>query len=133
MADAMDFLGSQPPQSTLVTDYQGGLVLSYYLCGKNSPLPFGHNSDQLFKWQCRDHLVLTSLRTQQGFDLPELPQVINQASRSAPDAQSLWIFQTGWIEDKQREWVAALRQSGCNDMRNFGANIRICGVSKARK
>ncbi len=132
MGEAMDFLGSQPPQSTLVTDYQGGLVLNYYLCGTNSPLPFGHNSDQLFKWQCRDHLVLTSLRTQQGFDLPELPQVINQAWGSVPDAQSLWIFQTGWIEDKQREWAAALRQSGCIDMRNFGPNIRICRVSSPR-
>jgi hypothetical protein len=68
--------------------------------------------------------------TQQGFSLPELPQVIDQAWRSAPDAQSLWVFQTGWIEDKQQEWVAALRQSGCNDMRNFGPNIRICHISR---
>jgi Dolichyl-phosphate-mannose-protein mannosyltransferase len=129
MAQAIDFLRSQPLHSTLVTDYQGGLVLSYYLCG-NSPLPFGQNSDQLFKWQCSDHIVLTSMRTQQGFRLPELPQIIDQAWHSAPDTQSLWVFQTGWIEDKQQGWIAALSQSGCNDMRNYGTNIRICGISR---
>jgi hypothetical protein len=130
MSQAIDFIRSQTPHSTIVTDYQGGLVLSYYLCGKNSPLSFGQNSDQLFKWQCGDHIVLTSIRTQHGFGLSKLPQVIDQAWRSAPDAQSLWVFQTGWIEDKQQEWVAALRQSGCNDMRNFGPNIRICRISR---
>jgi 4-amino-4-deoxy-L-arabinose transferase-like glycosyltransferase len=126
MSWAIDFLRSQTPHSTIVTDYQGGLVLSYYLCDRSSPLPFGQNSDQLFKWQCRDDVVLTSLRTQQGFSLPELPQIIDQASHSAPDTHSLWVFQTGWIEDKQQDWIAKLRQSGCIDMRNFGPNIRIC-------
>jgi 4-amino-4-deoxy-L-arabinose transferase-like glycosyltransferase len=130
MAQAMDSLRSQPPHSTLVTDYQGGLVLSYYLCGKNSPLPFGQMSDRLFQWQCGDFVVLTSMRTQQGFSMPELPQVIDQAWHSASDPRSLWVFQAGWIEDKQQGWIAALRQYGCNDMRNFGPNIRICRISR---
>ena len=130
MARAMDFLRSQPLHSTLVTDYQGGLVLSYYLCGKSSPLPFGETSDRLFQWQCGGFVVLTSMRTQQGFDLAELPQVIDQAWNAVPDMPSLWVFQTGWIEDKQQEWMAALRRSGCNDMQNFGPNIRICGISR---
>jgi dolichyl-phosphate-mannose-protein mannosyltransferase len=132
MAQAMDFLRSQPPQSTLVTDYQGGLVLSYYLCGKTSSLPFGQNSDQVFKWRCGGNVVLTSMRTQQGFDLTELPQVIDQARHSVSDAQPLVLFQAGWIEDKQRGWLAALRQSGCDDMRDFGPNIRICRISGPR-
>jgi hypothetical protein len=133
MAQAMDFLRSQPPQSPLVTDYQGGLVLSYYLCGKNSALPFGQTSDRFFQWRCGDHVVLTWMRTQQGFDLPDLPKVIDQAWQSALDTQALLVFQTGWIEDKQQEWIAALRQSGCNDMRNFGPNIRICRISRPGK
>jgi hypothetical protein len=131
MARAMDFLRSQRPQSALVTDYQGGLVLSYYLCGKSSPLPFGDTSDLLFKWRCGDHVVLTSMRTQQGFDLPELPEIIDQARYSAADVQTLLVFQTGWIEDKQQEWIAALGQSRCNNMRNFGPNIRICELTRS--
>lgn len=132
MLQAMNFLRSQTTRSPIITDYQGGLMLSYYLCGKSSPLPFGQASNQLFKWQCGDFVVLTSMRTQQGFSLPELPQVIDQAWQSA-DMQSLWIFQTGWIEDNQQEWVLALHESGCSEMRNFGPNIRICEIVRSRE
>ena len=132
MLQAMTFLRSQTMRSPIITDYQGGLVLSYYLCGKNSPLPFGQTSTQLLKWQCGDFVVLTSMRTQQGFTLPELPQVIDQAWQS-PDVQSLWVFQTGWIEDKQQEWVLALHESGCSEMRNFGPNIRISELVRSRE
>jgi hypothetical protein len=133
MSEAMDFLRSQIPNSTLITDYQGALVLGYYLCGKSSPLPFGRTSNDLFNWQCGDHVVLTSMRTQQGFDLAEMPKVIEQAWHSEPGVQTVWVFQTGWIEDKQEEWISTLRQSGCDDRRNFGPNIRICRINSSAK
>jgi hypothetical protein len=71
------------------------------------------------------------MRTQQGFDLPELPEIIDQARHSAADVQTLLVFQTGWIEGKQQEWIAAPGQSGCNNMRNFGPNIRICELTRS--
>ncbi|HEY4052920.1 MAG TPA: glycosyltransferase family 39 protein [Terriglobales bacterium] len=131
MFQAMDFLRAQTPRSPIITDHQGGLMLSYYLCDKSSPLPFGQTSNRLFKWQCGDFVVLTSMRTQQGFELPEVPEIIQQAWLSASGAQSLWVFQTGWIEDKQQEWTTALRQLGCSRLRNFGPNIRICELVRS--
>lgn len=127
--EAMQFLHSQPTDSVLLTDYQSGLVLSYYFCGKHTDLPFGKYSDHLFRWQCGEHAVLTSLRSQQGLNPPDFQPTIEEAWYSIPQERTLWLFQTGWIEDKKEEWLGTLQASGCADPRYFGSNIRICQIT----
>lgn len=130
MSEAMAFVHSLPSDSALLTDYQSGLVLGYYFCGKHADLPFGQNSDQVFRWQCGKHTVLTSLRSQQGINPPDLRATIQRARNSVSPEQTLWLFQTGWIEDKKQEWLSTLQDSGCADTHYFGPNIRICQITR---
>ena len=128
MAEAISFLRTQPPGSTVLTDYQGGLVVGYYLCHKRTDLPFGESSAEPFHWRCGEYNVLSSTRTQQGFETADLPDVLRDARNQAESGKPLWLFQTGWIDDKPERWAAALRDSGCTDLRNFGPNIRLCHI-----
>jgi 4-amino-4-deoxy-L-arabinose transferase-like glycosyltransferase len=130
MSEAVAFVHSLPSDSALLTDYQSGLVLGYYFCGKHADLPFGQNSDQVFRWQCGKHTFLTSLRSQQALNLPNLLPTVQQSWNASPQEQALWLFQTGWIEDKKQEWLSTLQDSGCADTHYFGPNIRICQITR---
>jgi len=133
MFEAMQFLHSQPTDSVLLTDYQSGLVLNYYLCGEHTDLPFGQNSNQPFRWQCGGHAVLTSLRSQQGLNPPDLLPTIEQSWNALPQERSLWLFQTGWIEDQKAQWSTTLQNAGCADPHYSGPNIRICQITRFPK
>ena len=126
MQEAISLLNSQPHGSTVLPDYQGGLVLGYYLCGRQSSLPFGPTPKRLVASQCGDHTLLTYVGSQSSFELGEIPQVVQQAWGATPnDMSSLWLFQTGWIDDRAAEWEQKLREIGCGEIRQFGANIRV--------
>jgi len=126
MQDAIAFLNSQPHGSTVLADYQGGLVLGYYLCGRQSSLPFGPTPKRLVSSQCDDRTLLTHVGSQNSFESGEMPQVVRQAWGAAPNGvSSLWLFQTGWIDDRVAEWDKQLREIGCGNIHQFGANIRV--------
>ena len=134
MKDAIQFLDSQPPNSAILADYQGGLVLGYYLCGRRSSLPFGPTPKAVVASQCDNHQFLTFIGSQNSFDLEEMPQVMQQAWRAAPNGvSSLWLFQTGWIDNRPSEWDQMLRELGCADMHSFGANIRVSRCERAER
>ena len=42
-----------------------------------------------------------------------------------PEETSLYLFQSGWIDDKEEDWLTELRGLGGNP-RNFGPNILLC-------
>lgn len=125
MQGAVALLKSQPG-SPILADYQGGLVLGYYLCGKQSSLPFGPTPKAVFASECDEHRLLTFVGSQNSFGLGEMPQVIQQAWGAVPNnVSSLWLFQTGWIDDRPAEWDQELHEIGCGEIHNFGANIRV--------
>jgi 4-amino-4-deoxy-L-arabinose transferase-like glycosyltransferase len=126
MKDAIRFLNSQSVGAAILADYQGGLVLGYYLCGKQSSLPFGPMPRTVMHSQCGDNTLLTYVGSQNSFALGETQEVMQQAWTAVPaGVSSLWLFQTGWIDDRVPEWESELRQIGCGEMHNFGANIRV--------
>ncbi len=132
MTQAVALLQSQPSDSIVVTDYQGGLVLGYYLCGKTTGLPFGPTPRALVQQRCANHEMLTLTGSQGGFERHELPGVMEQAWKTVPSTTStLSLFQTGWIEDEQAKWLAELHQVGCREVWQFGPNIRICGCERS--
>lgn len=132
MQDAIAFLNSQPHGSTVLADYQGGLVLGYYLCGRQSFLPFGPTPKRLVSSRCDNHTLLTYVGSQSSFELGEMPQVVQHAWGATPDGvSSLWLFQTGWIDDRPAEWDQKLREMGCGEIRQFGANIRVSRCERA--
>jgi Dolichyl-phosphate-mannose-protein mannosyltransferase len=132
MALGMKFLKSMPPDSVILTDSQGSLVLSYYLCGKSSAVPFVP-TNSLLQSRCGDYNLITSARTQQRFERSAFPEILNDAWQLAPTQKTLWLFQTGWIDDKEQDWIAELRQLGCDHPRNFGPNILTCQLGRSNQ
>lgn len=133
MKDPISFLNSQPHGSTILADYQGGLVLGYYLCAKQSSLPFGPTPKGLVASQCGGHTLLTYVGSQNSFELGDMPQVMQQAWRVVPEGvSSLWLFQTGWIDDRPSEWDGKLHEIGCGEIHRSGANIRLSRCERAR-
>jgi 4-amino-4-deoxy-L-arabinose transferase-like glycosyltransferase len=132
MADGMDFLRSAPPGSVIFTDFQGRLILSYYLCGRNSAVPF-EAAPALLPSRCGDYDLITSAATLQGFNRNAFPETLAGAWQLAPQEKTLWLFQAGWIDDKQPEWIAELRGLGCEAPRNFGRNILTCPLRRSKQ
>lgn len=124
--DALSLLNSQSPGSPILADYQGGLVLGYYLCEKQNSLPFGPTPRTVVSSQCGVHTLLTYVGSQNSLALGEVQKVVRQAWTSVPEGvTSLWLFQTGWIDDRPAEWDQKLREIGCGEIHDFGANIRV--------
>ena len=131
MTQAMNTLRRDVPRdSVLVTDYEGGLMLSYYLCPNRvvdieTAQAFLHST-------CGDYRVVASSPDLWAYDLQTLPAALGDAQQeSAVGAKvSLWLFQAGWIDDKQAEWVGELAQFGCRSPRLFGQNIFLCRIEQ---
>ena len=132
MMDAMDLLSSAPVGSVIFSDFQGSLVLNYYLCGKSSAVPLDA-TPSLTKSRCGDFNLITSAVRQQGFDRSALPETLTNAWQIAPQANTLRLFQAGWIGDKQPQWIAELRSLGCEAPRDFGHNILICPLRRSKR
>jgi len=126
MRQAMDYIRSLPPDSVLFTDAQGAMVLNYYLCDETMSLPFAPE-DSLLKVRCGDYYVLTSAATQAGFDRGNFPVLLATAWQEVPNEATLYVFQSGWIDDKEEDWLAELRTLG-GSPRNFEPNILISPI-----
>lgn len=129
MAQAMSSLRSLPPNSVLLTDAQGSMVLNYYLCGEGMALPFSPGAEPLLKFRRGDYYVLVS-NAQTGFDRARFPDLMAKTWQAVPRAATLYLFQSGWIDDKQQAWLAELRTLG-GDPKNFGPNILVCPIGRA--
>lgn len=126
MSEAMSLFHSQPDGSVILADYQGGLVLEYYLCGQRGWLPFGPTPRAVVSAHCANHTLLTLVGSQNSFEPEDLASRMQQAWSSVPrGVSSLWLFQTGWIDNRQSEWTSNLHEIGCGEIHNFGENIRI--------
>jgi hypothetical protein len=127
MHQAIDSIKSLPSGSVLFTDAQGSTVLNYYLCGDAMPLPFSPE-ERLKKIPCGQYYVLTSMAEQTGFNRATFPELLSQARRETAGEKTLFLFQSGWIDDREEDWLTELRGLGGNP-RNFGPNILLCPLS----
>jgi Dolichyl-phosphate-mannose-protein mannosyltransferase len=130
MQQAIADLRSLPPDSVLFTDIQGSLVLNYYLCNEAMALPFTPE-DSLLTLRCGNYYVLTSAATQVGFDRANFPALLANAWQMAPKETTLYLFQSGWIDDKEEDWIAELRGLGGNP-HNFGPNVLLCTIQRPK-
>jgi hypothetical protein len=128
MGEAMTDLHSFPADSALLTDSQGSMVLNYYLCAEAMPLPFAPGTADLGSFRCGNLRVLAA-NTLAGFDRTAFPSTLNRA-RQASAQGTLYLFQAGWIDDKEAEWLAELRKLG-GSPQNFGPNILLCRFQRA--
>jgi 4-amino-4-deoxy-L-arabinose transferase-like glycosyltransferase len=120
---------SVPEGSTLVTDFEGGLALDYYLCHHFTVL---HPPLQPFyKVPCGKYQLIFQdprpwiFRAQTfSADL----QTLQQMYGLGPDSK-VWFFQAGFLVDQEPELRSLLRRHGCTQPGEFGQNILLCEVT----
>jgi hypothetical protein len=127
MQQAISSIKSLPPGSVIFTDVQGSMVLNYYLCGDAMALPFTPLKP-LLKFRCGQYYLLTSMAAQAGFDRATFPELLSRAMRENANETTLYLFQSGWIDDKEEAWISELRGLGGNP-RNLGPNILLCSFT----
>jgi Dolichyl-phosphate-mannose-protein mannosyltransferase len=126
MRDAISFLRQAPDGAILLSDFEGGLLLSYYLC-PDRPVQF-KPSEPFVKARCGDWDLITSSAAVWSFENENFPatlQTIEQRYQVPPNTE-IWLFKAGWIAKNHAQWVANLGQVGCNQPRNFAQNILVC-------
>lgn len=121
MDQAISAIRSLPPQSVLFTDAQGSMVLNFYLCHDAMPIPLTPQKS-LSRMSCGDLLLIASMDSQTGFDRSTFPELLSEVRQENNQGATLYLFQSGWINDKQEEWLTELRGLG-GSPRNFGPNI----------
>ena len=132
MKQALDYLrDSAAPGPTLLTDYEGGLLLSYYLC-PHPVVNLDPSSHRLQSSDCGPYKVITPgenlfIFSPESFSaaLPELRQEHQPALGG-----EFWLFQAGWIGDKQKDLDPDQLQLGCLQSRRFGENIFLCRLAR---
>jgi hypothetical protein len=125
---------SVPPHSLLLADYESGLLAGYYICHKNvvqTAPPF-----QLFlQSDCGDYESLTLLPPLWVFRTTTFPDQMRELQRTLAQNhqldqdQQVWLFQAGYIVDKEPEFRTLLAQYGCARPQEFGPNIFVCRIS----
>jgi len=131
MLSAANFLKQHTgPGALIVTDNQGGLLLSYYLCG-SKVVPFSGVIEHFSVAPCGDFRVFSLDPRQwifhaQNFpdDLQALKSAFNLAAR-----QRLWVFQAGWLVDNEADFREKLMQFGCPATHDFGRNVLACEIT----
>jgi hypothetical protein len=131
MLSATNFLRQNAGSGSLiVTDNQGGLLLSYYLC-VSKVVPFSGLVQHFSEAECADLRVFSLDPRQWIFHAQTFPDDL-RALKSAfnlPSGQRLWIFQSGWLVDNEADFRDELKQFGCPATHDFGRNILACEVT----
>lgn len=125
MQSATGFLRTRPLDSVVFTDYQGGMLLGYYLCDQPAVQLFPPYQP-LSRTRC-GHLEVIATGPQRWMldtnrALGELRQETRLNGSSFPE---VFVFLAGWHSEKNDDlfWLHSL---GCGLPLQFGRNISIC-------
>jgi uncharacterized membrane protein len=135
MDDAVQYLHASVPQrSILLTDYESGLLLSYYVCQKDIT-HLGAPSQFFYRSQCGDYESISLLPKLWVFRAQTFPDQMRELEGTLAQGRGLpiWLFQAGFIVDREPDFQALLSQYGCSLPRKFGNNVLICELSATRK
>jgi hypothetical protein len=117
---------SAPPGSVILADYQSGLVLGYYLCGRGIVQEFPPYVT-FAKADCGAYTVITSRPELWKFYASDFPGQFAEmaATYGFAPGMKIWLFDTGWITDS----APALEKAECSAPQNFGENIVLCQLT----
>lgn len=121
---------SVPSNSIVLADYESGLLLSYYICHK-SVVQTQPPLQLFYPAQCGDYESLTLLPRLWVFQAANFPDQAQQLQQSfsREQSQQVWLFEAGFIVDREPDFQALLAQYGCPKPKRFGANIFVCQIS----
>jgi hypothetical protein len=121
---------SVPKGSILLADYESGLLLSYYFCHSDITHS-GEPTSFFYRSPCGDYETASLLPRLWVFHADTFPEQMQQFAKAEPvllHAHQVWLFQAGFIADREPEFQALLAQYGCSSPRKFGANILVCRI-----
>jgi hypothetical protein len=127
MLQAARTLEGLPRDAILFTDYQSGLLLSYYLC-KDKIVQFDPPFQDLMQSTCAGlHVVSTSPRLW-IFEPGTFPKALAGMQRELGrnSETRVWIFQAGWLVNDEPLMRKQLENYGCEAPQSFGENILLC-------
>lgn len=128
MQEAVTYLrGAAAPRSAILTDYESGLLLSYYLCGTDITHT-GELSGYFYLSRCGEYQSASLLPRLWVFRAATFPDQVRGLTRLPLRGQEMWLFQAGFIVDREPEFQAMLGQYGCGSPRKFGENILVCRI-----
>lgn len=130
MAEAVETLRSSPAGSTIFTDDQGGLLLSYYMCGSKVIQIEEPVFQPFMRARCGDRWVISLDPDWWIFKTATFPGTMREVQQtySLRPGTPLMLFQAGWFIDKQMELHKEYQGYGCREPKNFGQNIFICEI-----
>jgi hypothetical protein len=131
MHEAVAYLrGSATPGSIVLTDYESGLLLSYYVCGRDITHS-GQLTEYFYISGCGDYESASLLPRLWVFRADTFPVQMQALAKNEPAVvrgREVWLFQAGFIVDREPEFQLLLRRYGCALPRKFGANIVVCRI-----
>jgi hypothetical protein len=131
MRQAMEWMHHSIPANAIIfTDLEGALMLSYYYCHSSVVQLYGQVP--AFKESpCGGVRVIAihpKLWIFRAETFPADLQNMEQTFGLIPSTP-VWLFQAGFMVDKEADFRATLRGFGCPAPENFGANILICRIA----
>ena len=131
MRNAVAYLhGSAAAGSIVLTDYESGLLLSYYVCGMDITHT-GELTDYFYISRCGEYQSASLLPRLWVFRADTFPTQVQALVRNEPAllrGREVWLFHGGFIVDREPEFQALLERYGCGFPRKFGANIVVCRI-----
>ena len=130
MENAMDALWqAAPPGTTIVTDYESGLLLGYYACGRGVVQvfpPFGEFADA----DCDGRRVISTIPSKWKFYAKDLPADLAAIAKTynLTSGSRVWLFNAGWISDSAPALIHD-RKVACASARTFGEDIFFCQIT----
>ena len=131
MQQAVDFLKhNATPGSVVLTDNQGGLLLSYYFCG-HPAVQFEPPYDLFHDAPCGRNELLSLTPNLWIFKAATFPDQLHELAKTPGlgPGQPVWLFQAGWFIDQEKDLRAELGDFGCPATRDFGQNILVCRLT----
>lgn len=130
MRDAVAYLhGSAAAGSIVLTDYESGLLLSYYVCGTDITHS-GELTEYFYISRCGEYRSASLLPRLWVFRADAFATQLQTVMKSEPAwrGREVWLFQAGFIVDREPEFQALLGRYGCGFPRKFGPNIVVCRI-----
>jgi hypothetical protein len=123
MQQAMGYLSrSVPKDSLILTDGEGSLLLSYYFCHRLiSSEESRCGEDRIIVFDPRQWLLRAETFPSQIHNLQQRYEL-----RAGTKA---WLFQAGFLVDREPELRAEFVQYGCASPQGFGQNIFLCQLT----
>ena len=116
------------PGTTILTDYESGLLLGYYGCG-NGVVQIFPPQQPLAQAQCGQYSVLATSFRDWKFVADTFPGQFANAQKKMSPAAEVWLFYAGWINDSAPAMRKELALFGCGSPKMFGENILVCRLT----